>query len=154
MRHLIEDHWAFRLPVDVKTTKWIGAEAAGSDLYTAKEIQLLRRVPPPPKQENVIPAKARRDEILAEWDRWINECEDVAERTGLNAADAAVDALVTEQAELAHRIVALPTQTLAGMRVRALILKAIIEEDGEDEYGQTREQLLILSIVRDILVMS
>jgi hypothetical protein len=147
MRHRIEDHLCgFRLPIGPKT-RAIAAESKHSSFYSDDEIKQLKNAPAVRDADE----RARVEEILAEWDRWNAECVALADRVGLTAADEAIVELVRSQSSLIKRIAAIPATTIVGLRVRAMVLVPILDEDGYDE--DYDDQILIRAIVRDLCAM-
>ena len=148
MRHRIGDHLSsFRLPVG-PTTRSISIVPEHSALYSEDEIAQLQDWPADRHPDE----RARVEEILAEWDRWNEECDVLAETMGVNLACDQIEELVPAQRKLAKRIASAPATSLAGLRVRALILVDMFDEE-EDE-DATTDKLMIWSIVRDLIKMA
>jgi hypothetical protein len=144
MKHRINDHiCGFNLPIG-PNTRSLAADPKHSVLYSEDEIDQLRDWP-----SDVRPARVR--EILAEWDRWNDECGVLNEALGVDEAVEAIEELVPQQRSIAKRIAATRAQTMAGLQVRALILVEILDDDDdEDDYT---DRLMIRAIVRDLCAM-
>lgn len=69
----------------------------------------------------------------------------------MHAAEEAVEHVLAMKRALGKEIAAVPAKTLAGIRVRAMIVADIVEDTGEDD---STDDLLISAIVRDILAMT
>jgi hypothetical protein len=148
MRHRIEDDVCrFNLPIG-PNTRSLAADLKHSALYSEGELDQLRDWPAAGR----LAEQARVQKILAEWDRWNEECGVLNAMLGVDEAIEAIDEFVPGQRLLAKRIAAMPATTLAGLQVRALILvKMLAEEEDDDDYT---DQLMIRAIVRDLLAMT
>jgi hypothetical protein len=147
MRHRIEDHICrFNLPIG-PNTRSLAADPQYAVFYSEDEIDELRDWPADRNPDE----RARVQVILAEWDRWNEECGGLNEALRVDEATEELEDLVPRRRQLAKLIAAMPAETPAGLQVRALILAAMLdEEDDEDDYT---DQLMIRAIVRDLIKM-
>lgn len=105
-----------------------------------------------------LPARSRRDEIVAAHDVHEAECRALKDASGLTAADAAVDAETAVNKALRRRIVEMRALTFEGVLLKASVVSwcyrglAEIEEELADTTDATNDTLQ-LSIARDLVAM-
>jgi hypothetical protein len=73
-------------------------------------------------------------EILAEWNRWNEECGALNEALeGVDEALEAIEELVPKHRLIAKRIAATLAKTMSGLQVMALMVEILDDdEDGDD----------------------
>ena len=148
----MEDHvFGLHLPL-LDRRGGLSSDPKRNCFYSEHEIDRLHYAPPPSDPAMIPEQQARIQEITSAWEGRVAECEKAEAAAGLTAAAEAIDGIVGEQRTIAKKIAALPATTLAGVRVRAVILVRIIAEEDQDEDACT-DQLMIWAIVRDLIAM-
>jgi hypothetical protein len=148
MRHRITDHvCGLQLPILNTCRDGISCDDWRNDPYSEEEIALLRDWPARDPAE-----KARAAEIVAEWDRWTAEWDGLEDEVGVTRTEEAIEELVRSERSLIERIAAIHATTIAGQRMRAMVLVPILAEEGYDEEDYD-DHLLIRAIVRDLSAM-
>jgi hypothetical protein len=155
LRHRLEDHLVFQFPVSLET-ETIAADPKLSDFYTADEVGLLRYAPPPLDPGRIAEQRQRAGEITAEHARWVAQCDDLRERSGVTAAGAALEGAVRAQRDVARLIATTPASTIAGLQVRARIFAEIHGIDPAEKVDGTdpTDRLKIFAIIRDLAAMN
>lgn len=92
--------------------------------------------------------QARIAEIVGAWEAWL-EVGEADEKAGVTATEETIDRIVEEMRSLAKAIAAMRATTLAGMRVRASILAAVLDDDADEDAAT--DELMIHALVRDLL---
>ena len=102
-------------------------------------------------------ARARRDEIMAAYERWQADRAVVAEACGLTAATARTDAEIEVNSAVRRRIIKTRATTLAGMLVKARVAAHChggIEEMEQNAFnGSPTDEALMCSLVLDLIKM-
>lgn len=90
---------------------------------------------------------ARRAEVLAAWDGWVDAKERVNVACGLRDIEAQADAAEGALLELERRIFAARAHTIEGMRLKARIARAVLGEEPDGTY----EDRVVRSVLADLL---
>ncbi len=99
--------------------------------------------------------RARIAEITTAFEQFTAECNGLRTSTGLAAAETALEAANASRKAIVDKIIAAKATTLAGLQVRAMIVRDIYEGDlsGEDD-GETTDRRLIWATLRDLATPS
>lgn len=149
LRHRLEDHiGGLCLPL-VKSLhrKGLSANPSLNRYYVEAEVKSLRRAPAPRDPDQRKEQRARIAEIEREYQTWSDRCSVAGEAAGVDVAEAAVEEIRRAINSVVRRIAALRATTLAGMRVRALVISDMVTE----EVDEPEDVLMISAMIRDLL---
>lgn len=92
---------------------------------------------------------ARRAEVLAAWDRWMDAQERARATVGLRELERQLDAQGYALTDLEHHIFALPAKTPAGWRLKAQLARRVVMDPYPESDG-TYEDKVIRSLLADL----
>jgi hypothetical protein len=156
LRHRIEDHTC-GLNLPRLSRHDLSADITNNAFYTEREVELVRHAPPPWNLEALAEQQARIAEIEVASEAWLDVCEVAREASGLGAAEAAVEKIVSEKRSVAMTIATTPARTMVGIEIRMRILSHIYDDEFADlcaeeiDEDSTTEELMRSAILRDLL---
>jgi hypothetical protein len=71
-------------------------------------------------------AQTRAEALIAAFDAWDAECKRIEEETGAAEAERVADALTVEVDKLAEKIWSMPAHTLAGLAIKASVVRDLV----------------------------
>jgi hypothetical protein len=91
---------------------------------------------------------ARRAEILAAWDGWMDAREQASAAFGVRELERQLDAQGYAVTELEHRIFALPAKTPAGWQLKARLVSRVVADSYPPD--GTYEDMVVRSLLADL----
>lgn len=117
--------------------------------YSKLEISRLRSVSPPFDRGDIPKQRARIAEIQQGYETWTLECDAADRAAGVDAAVAALDEVINAMGVMENQMLCLPAKTLAGFRIRGLVVQHMLKD--RTEKISTTDELTILAMIHDLV---